>query len=53
MREGVALMRNRMLDLSPLLSHQLPLSELDTAFRLAVDRPDGFVKAIINPWARS
>jgi L-iditol 2-dehydrogenase len=50
MREGARLMRDGQLDLAPLLSERLPLSELDTAFRLAVDRPPGFVKAIVNPW---
>jgi threonine dehydrogenase-like Zn-dependent dehydrogenase len=51
MREGIALLRDGLLDLSPLLAHRFPLSQLDTAFRLSVERPDGFVKAIIDPWA--
>jgi hypothetical protein len=44
-------MRDRLLDLSPLLSERFALSELDTAFRLSIDRPAGFVKAIVDPWA--
>jgi NADPH:quinone reductase len=51
MREGARLMRDRLLDLSPLLSERFALSELDTAFRLSIDRPAGFVKAIVDPWA--
>jgi threonine dehydrogenase-like Zn-dependent dehydrogenase len=51
MREAARLMRDRLLDLSPLLTERFALSELDTAFRLSIDRPAGFVKAIVDPWA--
>ena len=51
MREGLALMRDGLLDLSVLMAHRFPLSQLDTAFRLSIERPDGFVEAIIDPWA--
>ena len=50
MREGARLMRDGLLDLSPLLSARFPLSGLDTAFRLSMERPAGFVKAIVDPW---
>lgn len=37
------------LDPRPLLTHHLPLSELDEALNLASTRPPGFMKAIVHP----
>ena len=33
----------------PLLTHQLPLADLDDAFELARHRPAGFMKAVVHP----
>jgi NADPH:quinone reductase len=33
----------------PLLTHQLPLGDLDEAFELARQRPPGFMKAVVHP----
>ena len=35
---GVALMRKRLIDVRPLITHTLPLAKAETAFRLASDR---------------
>jgi threonine dehydrogenase-like Zn-dependent dehydrogenase len=35
------------LDPLPLLTHRYPLDKLDDAFRATVERPDGFVKALV------
>jgi threonine dehydrogenase-like Zn-dependent dehydrogenase len=35
------------LDPLPLLTHRYPLDKLDDAFRTTVERPDGFVKAVV------
>lgn len=35
------------LDPLPLLTHRYPLTRLDDAFRATVERPDGFVKAVV------
>ena len=32
-----------------LVTHRFPLEEIDAAFRAAVDKPDGFVKATVMP----
>ncbi|MCA1585493.1 MAG: zinc-binding dehydrogenase [Acidobacteria bacterium] len=48
MRTGIELLADGSLDLASLLSAPIPLSQLDEAFRLAVERPDGFVKAIVD-----
>lgn len=36
------------LDLGPVLTHTLPLERLDAALDLALERPDGFVKAVVE-----
>ncbi len=37
-----------LLDLTPVITHRLPLDQLDTALDLALERPDGFVKAVVE-----
>jgi threonine dehydrogenase-like Zn-dependent dehydrogenase len=36
------------LDPAPLFTHRYPLDELDTAFKATVERPDGFLKALVE-----
>jgi threonine dehydrogenase-like Zn-dependent dehydrogenase len=36
------------LDPAPLLTHRFSLEELDAAFRITIDRPAGFIKAIVT-----
>jgi threonine dehydrogenase-like Zn-dependent dehydrogenase len=49
MREAARLAADGMLDLRELVTHVLPLAELDRAFELAATRPPGFLKAVVCP----
>ncbi|MDX3224954.1 zinc-binding dehydrogenase [Streptomyces sp. ME19-01-6] len=49
MRTAIALVDSGRLDPSDLLTHRYPLHEISAAFRDAVRRPDGFIKAVIEP----
>jgi threonine dehydrogenase-like Zn-dependent dehydrogenase len=49
MREAVRLAVDGTLDLERLVTHVLPLAELDRAFELAATRPRGFLKAVVCP----
>jgi threonine dehydrogenase-like Zn-dependent dehydrogenase len=49
MREAVRLAVAGTLDVRSLVTHVLPLRELDRAFELAATRPRGFVKAVVCP----
>lgn len=48
MKEGVRLIEEGVIDLDPLISHILPLSEINQAFELARSRPEGFFKAVVS-----
>lgn len=48
MRAAVDAVAARRLNPNPLFSHSLPLDEIDQAFRLLAERPDGFLKALIR-----
>jgi threonine dehydrogenase-like Zn-dependent dehydrogenase len=48
MTEAVILLRCGVIDLEPLLTHRVPLDQLDQAFRLMQDRPDGFLKSFVQ-----
>ena len=37
------------LDPSPLVTHAYPLNRIDEAFDAASSRPDGFIKAVVQP----
>jgi threonine dehydrogenase-like Zn-dependent dehydrogenase len=49
MRAGMRLVNAKLLDPSPLVTHIYPLSRISEAFDVASARPDGFVKAVIEP----
>lgn len=49
MRAGMRLVDAGVLDASPLVTHTYPLDRVADAFQAAADRPDGFVKAVIEP----
>jgi threonine dehydrogenase-like Zn-dependent dehydrogenase len=49
MREAARLAADGMLDVRELVTHVLPLAELDRAFELAATRPPGFLKAVVCP----
>jgi L-iditol 2-dehydrogenase len=45
---GARLLTNGQLDLSRLVTHRFGLADINDAFRAAVTKPDGFVKAIVH-----
>ena len=45
---GARLLTAGRLDLTPLVTHRFDLADINQAFRAAVDKPDGFVKAVIT-----
>jgi len=47
MEEGVRLLANGGLDLTPLITHTFPLSEINRAFATAEERPAGFLKSVV------
>lgn len=49
MRAAAALVESGRLDPADLLTHRYGLADVATAFRTAVDKPAGFVKAVIEP----
>ncbi len=48
MSVGMRLLTSGRLSLAPLVSHRFPLDQVDEAFRTAVAKPDGFVKAVVT-----
>jgi threonine dehydrogenase-like Zn-dependent dehydrogenase len=51
LRAGLRLVNAGILDPSPLVTHAYPLSRIDEAFHAASRRPDGFIKAVVQPAA--
>lgn len=49
MREGLVRLADGTLDLDPLITHRLPLSEIQRAFEAADARREGFFKAVVLP----
>jgi threonine dehydrogenase-like Zn-dependent dehydrogenase len=49
MEEGVRLLAAGELDLEPLITHTFPLAENNQAFRMTEERPEGFLKSVIEP----
>lgn len=49
MREGLARLADGTLELAPLITHRLPLSEIQRAFEVADARDEGYFKAVVLP----
>jgi L-iditol 2-dehydrogenase len=49
MRMGMRLLTTGRVRLDELVTHRYPLERIDEAFRTAVDKPEGFVKATVLP----
>jgi L-iditol 2-dehydrogenase len=49
MRAGMRLLTSRRVALDGLVTHRFPLATIDEAFRTAIDKPEGFVKATVTP----
>jgi len=48
MEEAIDAVENGTLDPSPLYTHEFPLEKLGQALQMTIDRPDGFMKALIH-----
>ena len=51
MRAGMRLVNAGVLDVAPLVTDTFGLGEIEAAFQRATAKPDGFVKAVIEPAA--
>ena len=51
MREGLSRLADGGLDLEPLITHRLPLADIQRAFEVADGRPEGYFKAVVLPEA--
>jgi L-iditol 2-dehydrogenase len=49
MRIGMRLLTSGRVRLDGLVTHRFPLERIDEAFRTAIDKPEGFVKATVLP----
>lgn len=49
MRRAGRLLASKRIAMEPLVTHRFPLERIDEAFRAAVDKPPGFVKAVVQP----
>jgi L-iditol 2-dehydrogenase len=49
LRTGVRLQNAGLVSLEGLVTHRFELDEIDVAFKTAVEKPDGFVKATVTP----
>jgi threonine dehydrogenase-like Zn-dependent dehydrogenase len=47
MEEGVRLLAAGELDLEPLITHTFPLADINHAFRMTEERPEGFLKSVV------
>jgi threonine dehydrogenase-like Zn-dependent dehydrogenase len=49
MRIGMRLLTSGRIRLDDLVTHRYPLDAIDDAFRTAIEKPPGFVKATVIP----
>jgi 2-desacetyl-2-hydroxyethyl bacteriochlorophyllide A dehydrogenase len=49
MRTAGRLLTSKRISMEPLVTHRFPLERIAEAFDTAVDKPDGFVKAVLQP----
>jgi L-iditol 2-dehydrogenase len=49
MRAGMRLVTSGRISLEGLVTHRFPLATIDEAFRTAIEKPEGFVKATVTP----
>jgi L-iditol 2-dehydrogenase len=49
MRRAGRLLASKRIAMEPLVTHRFPLDRIDDAFRAAVEKPPGFVKAVVHP----
>jgi 2-desacetyl-2-hydroxyethyl bacteriochlorophyllide A dehydrogenase len=49
MRRGMRLLTSGRISLNGLVTHAVPLERIDEGFRIAIEKPAGFVKATVRP----
>jgi L-iditol 2-dehydrogenase len=49
MRTGMRLLTSGRIGMDRLVTHRFPLEDIDQAFRTALEKPHGFVKATVEP----
>jgi L-iditol 2-dehydrogenase len=49
MRAAGRLLASKRITMEPLVTHRFPLERIAEAFDIAVERPEGFVKAVVTP----
>jgi L-iditol 2-dehydrogenase len=49
MRAAGKLLGSKRISMEPLVTHRYPLDRIDEAFAAALDKPGGFVKAVVHP----
>jgi L-iditol 2-dehydrogenase len=49
MRRAGRLLASKRIAMESLVTHRFPLDRIDDAFRAAVEKPPGFVKAVVHP----
>ena len=49
MRRAGRLLASKRIAMEPLMTHRFPLDRIDEAFAAAVEKPPGFVKAVVHP----
>ena len=47
-RGGTVLLATGRLEMAPLVTHRFSLPEINEAFQTAIDKPEGFVKAVVE-----
>jgi L-iditol 2-dehydrogenase len=51
--QGLSLLARQTIDLSPLITHTLPLSDIHKAFEIAEKRLEGAIKVVVKPFVSS
>ena len=49
MRRAARLLASKRISMEPLVTHRFPLERIDEAFAAALEKPEGFVKAVVHP----
>jgi L-iditol 2-dehydrogenase len=49
MRTAGRLLSSKRVAMEPLVTHRFPLDRIGEAFATAVEKPEGFVKAVVHP----
>jgi threonine dehydrogenase-like Zn-dependent dehydrogenase len=46
-KKAIEFVKNGVIKVDDLITHKFPLEMLSTAFKYMIDRPDGFLKAVV------